>query len=97
MGVCFCGCGQEVGGFANWGVNKQGHRTVELLGQLQPLRAQVGELDSVGCLDSLIQEREDYRDDWATILHTTTPPRSGAEAFKKDWEAAALIDPIRLV
>lgn len=88
MAKCFCGCGEEVGGLADRGINKQGHRTVELLGQLEFLREQVGELDSVGCLDSLIQEGEEYRDDWAAILHTgATPPRSEAKRFKKEWEA----------
>jgi hypothetical protein len=85
MATCFCGCGEQVG-FTDRGINKQGHRTLELLAKLEHVQSNIGQLDSHHALDSLIEEGEDYAAEWTALRHGETVARGEARAFKRQWE-----------
>ncbi|MGH2963819.1 MAG: hypothetical protein ACRDMH_00340 [Solirubrobacterales bacterium] len=86
MATCFCGCGESIG-LTDRGVNKQGHRTLELLAKLEHINDAVGELDYLHVLDSLIEEGEGYGVEWTGIRHgQVVLPRGEARAFKRQWE-----------
>ncbi len=95
MPKCFCGCGRKIG-FMDRGMNKQGRRTVDLLGKLRETRATIeerGPLDEGGDItalleryDELIAEGERYEHDWQDLIHSGADlPPSQALAFKREW------------
>lgn len=97
MAKCFCGCGRKVG-FTSRGMNKQGRRTVELLGKLRETRAVMEERgpltedgDISGMLemfDGYIARGDSYERDWQDLLHSDGDlPPSEALAFKREWVA----------
>lgn len=97
MPRCFCGCGRKLG-FMDRGMNKQGRRTVELLGKLAETRAMIEERgpltengDISGMLemyDGFIAQGEEYKRHWEDIVHSGGDlPPSQALAFKREWLA----------
>lgn len=95
MAKCFCGCDRKVG-FTDRGMNKQGHRTVELLEKTRAIRAIIEERGPLGeggdvtgilkSYDKMIAEGEQYESDWADVLHSGGDmPPSQALAFKREW------------
>lgn len=96
MPKCFCGCGRKLG-FMDRGTNKQGRRTVELLGKLRETRKLIedrGPLTEDGDItalleryDELIAEGEQYEHDWQDIVHSGGDlPPSQALQFKHEWQ-----------
>jgi hypothetical protein len=78
------------------GMNKQGRRTVELLGKLRETRARIVERgplaedgDNTLLLaryDELIAKGERYEHDWQDIIHSEANlPPSQALQFKHEW------------
>jgi hypothetical protein len=77
-------------------MNKQGRRTVELLGKLRKTRALIEERgplaedgDITGLLESyddFIAQGEEYEHHWEDIVHSGADlPPSQALAFKREW------------
>jgi hypothetical protein len=98
MAECFCGCGRKVRGFATRGMNKQGRRTVELVGKLRAARNMIeergplNERSDIGpilkSLDDKITEGEQFKAVWASFVHGgDLPHASVARQFKSDWFA----------
>lgn len=80
------------------GMNKQGRRTVELVGKLRDVRTLIEERGPIGeggdvtglleDYDRMIAEGEQYERDWRDVLHSgASMPPSQALAFKREWLA----------
>lgn len=100
MAECFCGCRRKVT-FRNRGFNKQGRRTVELLGKLENLHDTINAEGSWaqalerGMLDALraqvteaIEDGREYRRFWQNLVHhDDVPDFADAREIKREWTA----------
>lgn len=98
MAKCFCGCQRDIR-FGQRGVNKQGKRTVDLLGKLETVQQGFSDRDRVAQaisdeklsqlldqVDDAISEGREYARFWQRAVHADDlPPPSEALQIKRDW------------
>ncbi|MGA9634299.1 MAG: hypothetical protein WBQ41_03550 [Solirubrobacterales bacterium] len=98
MAKCFCGCQRDIR-FGQRGVNKQGKRTVELLGKLETLQEGFSHKDGLAQavsdeklsevleqVDDAIREGREYASFWQHVVHTDEmPPPKEALQIKRAW------------
>lgn len=102
MASCFCGCGRKAGGLGMRGINKNGHRTVDVVVRLRDeYEFVIGEgplvefgadpeiwQQAVDGVARLVSQGEDYEQFWKDCVHGEEPPPPGeAREIKKNWIA----------
>ncbi len=78
--------GREKVGFWRRGTSKQLRRTVDLNQKLKAVREEIGELDALHVLDSLIHEGARFESEW-TLLVDAPELSAFDRADKKEWVA----------
>jgi hypothetical protein len=85
MTECFCGCGREISGWGEGGMNKNGARTRDLLAKLESARGAAG-ADNSEAVDLLIEGGEAFEKFWADAAHgEMQADPAAANSAHKEW------------